>query len=181
MDKIHFVVGPVGSGRKPVVSRLLVTLKEMSEGSISKLAIGSFRSTKVEELATEKWKNYCINQIESHLDMFAGKEHHIITGPLLAVHIVEVFKRFPNSSLYLVKSTDEDLYEDALSHLEEILIDRDTVNKYNSAVMQQLTQLQTELSLIWNHVEAPIISHTGAINFVETPENPKIMMATYNV
>lgn len=181
MNKIHFVIGNIGSGKRAVVSRLLVSLKNVSNNSVSKLSIGSFRSSKVDDFFLEKWKTYCINQIDTHLDLFNEKEHHIITGPLLSVHIVEIIKQFPNSSLYIVKAIDDSFFEDAVAGLDSMNVDKESVDNYNSITTQQLNILINDLNIVWKNVEAPIINADGSINFVENYSTSKIMVAAYNV
>jgi hypothetical protein len=183
MDKIHFIVGGVGSGRKPIVSRLRLTLKGSSaQPSLSKIALGSFSATSITEASQDKWKQYCIEQIQNHLDLFAGKEHHIITGPLLSIHIKSIFELYPNSTLYLLKSLNSDMFSEAASNLknENVSITTEDILNYNNQVNQQMDQLVSQLSLEWKYVEAPIFNQDGSINFVENPETPNILIAAYN-
>lgn len=184
MNNIHFVIGTIGSGRRAVGNRLASYLSMVlpPDESVSLLDIGTFDTDDISAATEDNLGVSAIQLIEYHLEQFPKNQHHIVTGPLLALQIIAVFQKFPTASVYLVKnSNSREMKQHGNNFIRINSMSAHDVDSYNTAVIQQQNQLAAQLSLEWKYVEFPFIKADGEIKYTESSANADAIIAVHRV
>jgi hypothetical protein len=183
MKKIIFVVGGIGSARKPILEKLQNTCKLISDDSVTMCMIGNFDFNESLKTVDSKWINFCINQIETHIEMFPEKEYYLFSGSLLCMYIDNISKRFPEAIVYMIKKDDENLFQDIAVMLSKFDVTESEIREFNNIVNGSIDKLVEENGLIWKQVDSPVFTNSLMPNYVgeNTESKIKIKIATYNL
>lgn len=184
--KIHFIVGPFGSGRQKIFKKLLGVLKQRPDTKIGfdgmddglgKGLVSNSDSTGVE---------YCLFKIDQQLKMFERCDDFVFTGTVVSAHIKSIMTAYPDAALYMVRRSDSttELTSELLETISSNLhVSAEWITACNAEVRAAHEAYADELGIPWKPVNSPVFIIDNVPNWAEDNEvsDTTIEMAAHNL
>jgi hypothetical protein len=184
--KIHFIVGPYGSGRQKIFKKLLGTLKRLPGVTVVGDGIGGTAGKElIPDLDTTSLA-HCLYQINQKIIQFDDCDHYVFSGTGLSIHIKSIMQAYPDAALYMVRRSDAGI-ELTPNILDTISSNFDVtpewVTAHNAEVRAAHETYADELGVPWKPVNTPVFTINNTPNWAADNEvsDTSIEMAAYNL
>jgi hypothetical protein len=184
--KIHFIVGPYGSGRQKIFKKLLGTLKRLSMVKTVGDGVGGIAGKNLIPDLDPTSLEHCLYQINQKIIQFNNCDHYVFTGTGLSIHIKSIMQTYPDAALYMVRRSDPSI-ELKSNILETISSNFDVTSEWVTAHSAEVRAAHEtyadELGVSWKPVNTPVFTINNTPNWTPDDEtsDTSIEMVVYNL